>query len=74
MENPLWNWVIFALVLAVVFMPFEHKKSIEPSPLEHKQTAKIEKEVHKDTHKLHFSMSPFWTNSDGVLPQINRFH
>lgn len=73
MENPLWIWVIFALVLAVILMPFEHRKSIEPSPLKYKQNAKIEKEEHKDTHKLHFSMSPFWSNTDGVLVKINTF-
>lgn len=73
MENPLWIWMIFALVLAVVLMPFEFKKSIEPSPLDHKQGAKIEKEAHKDTHKLHFSMSPFWSNADGVFLKINTF-
>ena len=73
MENPLWLWVILALVLAVIVMPFEYEDAPKPAPIESRTSVGMRTEVHKDTHKLHFSMSPFWSNSSGGFLNLNAF-
>ena len=67
MENRFWFWVTLALVAAMLFMPFESENAPTPHLLEQSAKITIKEEIHKDTHKLHFSMSPFWSNSSGGL-------
>ena len=73
MENPLWLWVVFALVLAIILMPFEQTESIAFTQTFDSSDIGLKKEEHKDTHKLHFSMSPFWSNEDGVFTKMITF-
>lgn len=73
MENPVLIWVIFALVVAVLVMPFEYADAPLPAPLDQHTHAPTAAKARKDTHKWHFCMSPFWVNSTGGLLDFSHF-